>query len=375
MSQELKVWPTPYGPITQRMIFANLLKDIVRTGKCVYCGHCSAVCPTNAVQMLEDVPRILGVCIKCGYCYYACPKTSEEDFPGFIGNERIVDKMIFETERKELFGVYRKIYVVKKVEDKESFAEESVLKRVFAYGLSKGYWDVVAYSGRDTQVTDGLLNYRVSGWRGRPSIATKPEEMEEAKMKLITPGPTVLGVRGAVEELKGAYFHGTDPIRVAVLGPPQHVKSIWRGRLSWAGHTKLLKTVVFTASYFKRPFFLPSKLNTILSKEGLTLDNVLDIELYNDKVVFKGANKSVEFKLDDLKEAIHPGFAQDPDITGEYADLSAGIVDGVDGVVVIARTEEAVKIMDEVLSEGVLEEISVDESLVISKLNSLYRGE
>jgi len=371
VSRELKTWPTPYGPITQRMIFANLLKDIVRPGKCVYCGSCAATCPTNAVQMLEDAPRILGVCIKCGYCYYACPVTTEEDFKGF---DKDIEESIFGLPRSEKFGVYRKIYLVKRVEDPDAFPDEAIAKKILAYGLRKGYWDVVAYSGRDSPVTDGLLNYRVSGWRGRPSIACKPGDMESAKLKLITPGPTILGVRGAVEEYKGAYFHGVEPIRVAVLGPPHHIRSIWRGRFSWAGHTKLLKTIVFMISYFARKFYLPSKLNVILMRNGLSLESIEDIEYKRNSILFKAGDKVVEYRFEDLEEAIHPGISSIKDLTGEYSDLSIGLLDDVEGVVLIARSEEAVSLLDELLGEGVLESLEFDERDLVNKLNKLYEG-
>jgi coenzyme F420-reducing hydrogenase beta subunit len=262
--------------------------------------------------------------------------------------------------------------VVRKVDDTSSFPDEAILKKVLAYGLKKGYWDVVAYSGRDEPVTNGLLNYNVSGWRGRPSIATKPEDIEKAKLKLITPGPTILGVRGAVEELSGTYFHGSDPVRVAILGPPQHIKSIWRGRLSWAGHTKLLKTIVFTVSYFKRRFYLPSKLNLKLSQNGLSLDSATDLKLEKDGIVFIGGDKVLELKYDDLTEAEHPGISSDADITGEYADLSAGILEGIDGIVLIARSDEATKLLDEMFKDGLLERVEVSEEDLVSRLNSLY---
>ena len=372
LTSELRTWPTAYGPITQRMIFANLLRDVIRAGKCIYCGSCSAVCPTLAVQMLEDVPRLLGICIKCGYCYYACPETIEEGFKGFDEYKEEIDKRIFKLSRKEPFGVYRKIYVLKSIEDEDAFRDEAIIKVIMSYGLKKGYWDVVGYAGRDKPVTDGLLNYKVSGWRGRPSIAFREEDILNAKLKLITPGPTLLSVRGSVEELRGGYFHGSDPIRVAVFGPPQHIRSIWKGRFSWAGHIKLLKTIVFIVSYFNRKFYLPSKLNVILSKDGLSLDNIEDIRYSKDHIEFKSNGGWKRYSFDDLKEAEHPGYSNVKDFTGEYADLSIGILDDIEGVIIIARTEEGVKIVDEMISEGVLEVLDVDVNKVLDSLRRLY---
>lgn len=373
MSSEPKLWPTPYGPITQRMIFANLLKDIIRGNKCVYCSACASVCPTYAIQMLDDVPRLLGVCIKCGYCYYACPGTVEDGFPGFE-DYKFIDKKVFGVERAERFGVYRKIYVVEGIEDPDAFPEEAVLKAILKFGMEKGYWDAVAYAGRDEPVTEGLLSYQVVGWKSRPSYALKPSDVEKMRLKVFTQPPTILGLRGIVDELKGGFFQGVEVPKVAVLGPPEHIRSIWRGRLSWAGHTKLLRTVVFTASYFHRKFLQPAKLLPILAKKGVNFNNILDVEYSESSIKFKVGDKWVEFGFDELEPSINKAIEEVGDMTGEYADLSAGRVEGVDGVVLIARTEKAEEVISRMLDEGLLKPLEFDESLVKSRLNGLYGG-
>ncbi len=373
MSSEPKLWPTPYGPITQRKIFANLLKDIIRTNKCVYCSACASVCPTYAIQMLDDVPRLLGVCIKCGYCYYACPGTVEEGFQGFE-DYKLIDREVFGVERTERFGVYRKIYVVEALEDPDAFPEEAVLKIILKFGMERGYWGAVAYAGRDEPVTEGLLSYQVVGWKSRPSYALKPSEVEKIKLKVFTQPPTILGLRGIVDELKGGFFQGVEVPQVAVLGPPEHIRSIWRGRLSWAGHTKLLRTVVFTAAYFHRRFFQPTKLLPILAKKGVNFNNISDVEYGEDSIKFKVGEEWIEFSFEELEPSVNKAIEEAGDMTGEYADISAGRVEGVEGVVLIVRTEKAEEIISRMLDEGLLKPLEFDESLVKSKLNGLYGG-
>ncbi|HIQ13570.1 MAG TPA: 4Fe-4S dicluster domain-containing protein [Thermoprotei archaeon] len=373
MSSQPKLWPTPYGPITQRKIFANLLKDIIRTNKCVYCSACASVCPTYAIQMLDDVPRLLGVCIKCGYCYYACPGTEEEGFQGFT-DLKYIDMKVFGVERSERFGVYKKIYVVEEVEDDNAFPEEAVLKIILKYGMENGYWDAVAYAGRDEPVTEGLLSYQVVGWKSRPSYALEPSDIDNMKLKVFTQPPTILGLRGVIEELKGGFFQGVEVPRVALLGPPEHIRSIWRGRLSWAGHTKLLRTVVFMASYFHRKFFQPSKIQPILAKKGVNLSNISDVEYLSNSIRFKVDGDWIEFSYDELKPGINGAIEDAGDITGEYADVSTGRVEGVEGVIVIARTDLSHEIISRMLDEGLLKPLEFDEAYIKSKLNGLYGG-
>jgi len=373
MSAKPGMWPTPYGPITHRKIFANLLKDIIRTNKCVYCSACASVCPTYAIQMLDDVPRLLGVCIKCGYCYYACPGTTEEEFDGFSDVAKI-DKMVFGEVRKRRFGVYKKVFLVDYIEDGSSFPEEAVLKELLAFGMENGYWEAVAYAGRDEPVTEGLLSYQVVGWKSRPSYALSPEEVRSIKLKVFTQPPTILGLRGAIDELKGGFFQGVENPRVALLGPPEHIRSIWRGRFSWAGHTKLLRTVVFMASYFHRRLYMPGKLTQILVKKGVSWDKIEDVEYVDSGLRLRVEGEWVEFSGEELSPALNQAIEEVSDLTGEYADLSVGTLEGLDGVIVIARTEKAVEIVSRAIDAGVLRVREVEESSLLDALEALYGG-
>ena len=53
-------------------IEANVIKD---DGKCVDCGACFGVCPTDAITLTEEKGMALdnNECIRCGACITACP--------------------------------------------------------------------------------------------------------------------------------------------------------------------------------------------------------------------------------------------------------------------------------------------------------------
>ena len=46
----------------------------VDTLKCIYCGGCTAVCPQNAITLMETrIECDPEKCIKCGICERFCP--------------------------------------------------------------------------------------------------------------------------------------------------------------------------------------------------------------------------------------------------------------------------------------------------------------
>ena len=60
------------------VICNNTSSDSVVTRNCsVACTHCEAcvvACPTGAITMVGDIPKIdADKCIKCGKCVAACP--------------------------------------------------------------------------------------------------------------------------------------------------------------------------------------------------------------------------------------------------------------------------------------------------------------
>ena len=371
---ELRTWPTSYGPIVQRKIYANLFTEIIRQNKCVLCAACMAVCPTNAIVILGETPRLTGVCIKCGYCYYACPSTTDETFSGFSEELSRVETRVFGVEREEVFGVYRKILVVKEVEDPLATVEEGVIRRLMMFGLDKGYFDVVGFPGYGEPVTKYMLMPPRGKWEAAASIARSSEELSRVRLKPLTPGLTYNSVRGAFEELIGGFFYGVDPLRVAVFGPPQHIRSVWRMRFSWSEHKKLSKTIVFTASYFYRPVYAYKDLKTLLANKGVNLDMVEDWVFHPDGIEFIVDGNSVKFSYSELDSAIYKGFRTIFDPTGEFADISVGLLNNVDGVVIIARSEEGVKLLDEAIGDGVLEPVDFDLDVVLDGLRGLYGG-
>ena len=372
MTEVVKVWNTPYGPITQRKIFANLFAEVIRRGRCILCGACIAVCPINALILSNEMPRLLGACIRCGYCYYACPLTTDEEFKGF-DDKKYVDKLVFNEVRSEVFGVFKKIYVVERVKDDNACPDEAIARKILAYGLKRGFFDIVIFSGYGEPANKYLIS-TVGRWEAKPMYVFNYNMINEARLKPLTPGAPYIGLRGAIEEYVAGFYPGSRTVRVALFLNPMQVRAIHRMKNTKIQFRKLTKTVVFTVSTFSRPFYSYSLLKKILAKDGIDIDSIEDwrFELDGLSILYKSEWR--KYSYDSLKEAYYKGYMSIDDLTGEYADLSIGILSDIDGVVMICRSKRAVKLVEEAIRDNILKKVDISLDEVLDKLKSLYGG-
>lgn len=78
--------------------------DDINLKLCHYCGACISICPTEAISMVNGLPRLTGKCIDCNLCYEVCSGI-EFRYPEF--NKRLFGVSEVDNE----IGFYRSIYV------------------------------------------------------------------------------------------------------------------------------------------------------------------------------------------------------------------------------------------------------------------------
>jgi len=91
--------------------------EIIKKGKCVYCGACGAFCASIKFDTEREVPievegslcSDMNACREgYGLCYNTCPKTETEQI-----SLDLLDKWVFGKEQDKLLGHYIKITSVK----------------------------------------------------------------------------------------------------------------------------------------------------------------------------------------------------------------------------------------------------------------------
>ncbi|MFX1278077.1 MAG: dihydroorotate dehydrogenase electron transfer subunit [Promethearchaeota archaeon] len=93
----------------------ELESEIIRTGKCVYCGACAAFCANIKFDKSKEIPIEDGSCKDSntcrdgfGLCYNLCPKTGIDQIP-----VDLLDKWVFGKEYEKILGHYLEIISVR----------------------------------------------------------------------------------------------------------------------------------------------------------------------------------------------------------------------------------------------------------------------
>lgn len=299
-------------------IFGHLMAEVIRKGRCVSCGACSAVCPVNSIQLEDWTPKLVGLCIACGMCYNNCPQT---EF-----NVDDIERQVFGRERTEEeveTGVIRACYAVQAIEAEtlERCQDGGAVTAILSQFLADGKCAVVA----------GLEKERI--WSPEPVVAMSHEEVLEGAGTKYTPCPTLVGVDSAVNE----YMKG----KVAVVGTPCQMRALRRIETGDYSDVKIREAVALNVGLFCMETFGYSGFMEFLENEGVDASAVTKFDIKKGRFIAWQNDETVyDVKLRRVKELVRPCCGQCDDFSAEFSDLSVGNVGSPDGwSTVIVRTE------------------------------------
>ncbi|KPJ53831.1 MAG: hypothetical protein AMJ37_01100 [Dehalococcoidia bacterium DG_18] len=315
----------------------DLEKEVLNEGLCTSCGACVDICPY--IKVVKDRVAVIEPCgIAEGKCYDFCPRT-----PTDIA---ALDRRIFGKEHSDsALGSYISIEMAQ--------ARDSEVRRRAQYG----------------GVVSALLKYTMDLGEIGAAMLTRPFDggLMPASM-LAEESSQVLECAGS-NYIASATLSGLNKVMkqprdaVGVVGLPCQILALRKMQASkhetGAKGVKLVIGLFCTWALSYKGFyeFLRGKLDPSLIKR-------LDIPPppANILVVDTEAG-TIEFPLDEIRGFVKPTCGICFDMTSEFADISVGMVEGVeDWNTVVVRTAEAERLFEKAKADGIIETRPLEEA-------------
>jgi coenzyme F420 hydrogenase subunit beta len=290
--------------------FWELEDAVIDAGRCIQCGTCVAVCPSDSIGIGEDdLPVLAKMCTGCSLCWDFCPR-------GGLRHEATW----------KLTGV-------------DGGGLEAVRERWTARARPQvagaqdgGVVSAVLIALLEAGELDGVLLARESAsepWKGEAFLARTPEEVVACAGSFYNQ-TMALGHL----DLKG-YDLGPAP-RVAVVGTPCEVEGIKAMQARpWTWGSARVDAVVLTVALLCTKSFNYEKLmvGEIQRKRGIPLERIGRVDVLRGKLIVQDHHGAtlLEEPVRDFHGAALKGCDECADFLGNAADLSVGSVGSSEG--------------------------------------------
>jgi len=354
--------------------FWELGAAVIDADRCVQCGICVAVCPSNSigVQALTNVPELVKMCTGCSLCWDFCPRAGlryeatwhEPEVPeepvargssapvglatgaqgsgsangtsnglGRSTGHRTDDKapwQITGTNRDPGLGAVIESYAVRAASPIRRTQDGGAVSALLVGLLSAG-------------VIDGALVSKPSAspdepWKGIPTIARTPGEVYAAAGSFYN---QTMGLAGL--DLAGLSL--PDRPRIAVVGTPCEVEGLRAMQLRpWPTGAHRVDAVTLTIALLCTKSFDYEALiiEELQRKRDIDLERVDKIDVTRGRLIVRYADGAiaVDESIKQFHGAALKGCAECSDFLGRAADISLGSVGSIDGwTSAIVRTE------------------------------------
>ncbi len=314
---------------------ADLEKDVLSVGLCTSCGACVNLCPY--VKVVRDRVAIIEPCgIAEGQCYDFCPRVTTD-----------IDAL-----NRAIFG-----------NDRADSALGHLLSIEMAQAGDEDIRSRAQYGG----VVSALVAYAMSSGVIDSAILTRPFDAG------LMPAAAVAEQRSQILDCAGSNYVSSATLAelnrrtggdaIGIVGLPCQILALRKMQASrhesGARRVKLVVGLFCTWALTYRGFH-------DYLKDKLDLSSIRRIDIppppANEIIVHTDIGRA-QFPLDDVREAIRPTCGVCLDMTSELADISVGMVEGMDDWnTLIVRTEAGEQLVARAKAEGIIESRILDEA-------------
>lgn len=327
--------------------WSELDEEIIKKGKCTYCGACGAFCINVRYDSEKEVPIEDGSCEEMntcrdgyGLCYNLCPKTGIDQLP-----MELLDKWVFGVKQERILGHYKNIVSVKITDAAKS-----------KIGEQAGPITSLLWAAMDGKLIDSaIVTGKDEDYKPYPMIAKIREDLKESIGYKPSQSPTLSLIGEAINR------GNTD---IAVVGTPCQMQGLRKVQNHPMFDYEAYDLVTLAIGTFCFGTFHNKQLSEVFTEYGIDESKITNIS--NDKDRFKmivemGSEKK-EIPLNELydKSVRNACFACS-DYTASFADISVGEVGSENGWrTVIIRNDRGQQVFDTAVEQGYLEVKSLD---------------
>src|SRR5580658_9590868 len=362
--------------------FWELEAGVIHAERCIQCGTCVAVCPSNSIGIDEDtnLPELVKMCTGCSLCWDFCPRgglryealwppstTASGDTEDEFGDGAVVRADSSDNYWKitggppgDGLGAVLDAYSVRAGARPDEAQDGGVVTALLIAALAGGE-------------IDGALVTRPSDdpdepWKGVAHLATTAKEIIDA-------AGSYYNQTMALAELDLSRYELPAKPRIAVVGTPCEIQGIRAMQARrWPTGAHRIDAIVLTIALLctKSFDYKGLMLRELRDKRGLDLDRVSKVDVIHGRMIveYQDGQVAVDEPIKDFHGAALKGCDECADFLGRSADLSIGSVGSMAGwSSVLVRTEVGRLAFDR--ARGRLDVRDLDDPEALLKLDRL----
>ena len=289
--------------------FWDLDEAVIAADRCIECGTCVAVCPSDSIGIGDDgLPALVKMCTGCSLCWDYCPRgglrhEATWKLTGSAGNGQAVRERYSARARPNLAGAQ----------------DGGVVSTVLIALLEAGE-------------LDGVLLAReraTERWKGEAFLARTPAEVVEC-------AGSFYNQTMALAHLDLGKLDLPPNPRIALVGTPCEVEGLKAMQARpWTWGSARADAIVLTIALLCTKSFNYEKLmvDEIQRKRGIPLEDIGRVDVVRGKLIVQDHQREtlVSEPIRDFHGAALKGCDECTDFLGGAADLSVGSVGSDDG--------------------------------------------
>ncbi|MHA2266235.1 MAG: Coenzyme F420 hydrogenase/dehydrogenase, beta subunit C-terminal domain, partial [Promethearchaeota archaeon] len=319
----------------------ELDSEIIRTGKCVYCGACAAFCVNIKFDSAKEIPIEDGSCedsntCRDGYglCYNLCPKTGIEQIP-----LSLLDQWVFGKENDKILGHYSKIVSVQLTDKAKEYLPINAgpITALLYVSMEEGLIDCSIITDKDEKFVPF------------PIIAQNQKDIFKGIGYKPSQSPTISLVGDAINK---------EYNDIAVVGTPCQIQSLRKMQNHPIFDFEAYDLITLSIGTFCFGTYYNQLLTQCFEEYGINSEEIMKVGSEKNEFKMKVYSKSgaKEIPLNYIYEkSIRNACFSCSDYTASFADISVGNVGSEDGwKTIIIRTERGKNIYDLAIEKGFL---------------------